>query len=395
MAMFMSVPGIMIRREAVRQIEDIPANLPARLGSRLRSALRSTWARKSRAPTEPSLHQLAHERVGQVLRGKYRLDSVLGVGGMATVYAATHRNRRRFAIKLLHTELSMAGLIRERFQREGYVTNSVDHPGVVAVLDDDVTEDGAVFLVMELLDGMSVEALWGKHSRVLSVQAALSIADQLLDVLTAAHANAILHRDLKPANLFVTRDGTLKVLDFGVARLRDAGADATQTGVALGTPAYMAPEQAFGRASELDAKADIWAVGATLFELISGQNVFEADGKQALMAALASRPARPLRSVAPQVPEVVAQVIDRALSVDKQARWPTAGAMRDALQSAHAAAFGAPVSGAPSPVLAELLATEARPARHALRSRGFPRVTWLLALLLLLALGVVWLLVRD
>lgn len=368
-------------------VEPQTSPVPVRLGSRLRRALRTTLRRKSGADTQPSLEESAHGRVGQVLRGKYRLDGVLGVGGMATVYAATHRNRRRFAIKLLHPEISISRDVRERFQREGYLTNSVAHPGAVAVLDDDVTDDGLAFLVMELLDGMSVEALWEKHGRSLSVQAALQIADQLLDVLAAAHANDILHRDLKPANLFVTRDGTLKVLDFGIARSTQAsGSHFTQTGAMLGTPAYMAPEQAFGRASELDPTADVWAVSATLFELLSGELVFGSDNKHELLAALVSRPARPLRSVAPAVPEAVAAVIDRALSVDKHARWQSAVAMREALRHAHAEVFGAPLTGGASQLLAELITSASLPAPEALRAQRFRRGAWLV-LLLILAIG--------
>jgi len=281
-------------------------------------------------------------------------------------------------------------VVRERFQREGYVTNSVNHPGAVAVFDDDVTEDGSAFLVMELLEGMSVEALWERQGRSLPVQTTLELADQLLDVLAAAHAHDILHRDLKPANLFVTREGTLKVLDFGIARLRDPSAGTvTMTGVALGTPAYMAPEQAFGRGSELDATADVWAVGATMFELLSGQLVFDTDNNQELLLALASSPARPLRSVAPEVPAPVAQLIDRALSVDKHARWPSAVAMRGALRQAHAEVFGTPLVGGPSRRLAELVASDSLPVHDVPRSQRFWRVVWLV-LALLLTISVAW-----
>src|ERR1700691_6659961 len=106
---------------------------------------------------------IAASRLGRVLRGKYRLDRVLGIGGMAVVYAATHRNKKKFAIKMLHPELSLRENIRTRFLREGYVANSVEHPGAVAVLDDDVAEDGSAFVVMELLDGSAVDTLWEKH----------------------------------------------------------------------------------------------------------------------------------------------------------------------------------------------------------------------------------------
>src|SRR5450631_3091958 len=134
---------------------------------------------------------------------------------MAVVYRATHRNRAEFAIKMLHGELSMREDIRARFLREGYAANSVKHPGAVRVVDDDVAEDGAAFLVMDLLEGATVEELWERADRHLPVPVAAAIVHQLLDVLTAAHEAGIVHRDIKPANLFVTTDGTVKVLDFG------------------------------------------------------------------------------------------------------------------------------------------------------------------------------------
>jgi serine/threonine-protein kinase len=160
---------------------------------------------------DDDVKRAADARLGRVLRGKYRLDRVLGIGGMATVYAATHRNKKRFAIKLLHPELSTRENIRTRFLREGYVANSVDHPGAVAVLDDDVAEDGSAFLVMELLEGSALDELADKHEgRKLPLALALSIGDALLDVLAAAHGKGIVHRDLKPANVFLTNDGRIE-----------------------------------------------------------------------------------------------------------------------------------------------------------------------------------------
>jgi serine/threonine-protein kinase len=339
-----------------------------------------------------ALAELAHARLGHVLLGKYRLDRVLGVGGMATVYAATHRNRRRFAIKMLHTGLSVSPTIRERFQREGYVTNSVNHAGAVAVLDDDVAEDGSAFLVMELLDGVSVDKLLTKHGPALPLTAALMIADQLLEVLTAAHENGIVHRDLKPGNLFVTRDGTLKVLDFGIARLHDESTGQhTLTGTTLGSPAYMAPEQVFARAGDVGATADLWAVGATFFELVSGQLIHHGADPQQLLAVLTTQPVRSLVSVAPTVPEAVTQVIDRALSLDKQARWPSAADMRTALRQAHVNAFGVELTSDPRAVLTELLVAEAPHTSALDRSRRVQRVGWPAAALLLLAIVVAWL----
>src|SRR5262249_15834748 len=152
-------------------------------------------------------------------------------------------------IKMLHRELSTDVDARARFVREGYTANQVAHPGAVSVLDDDVAEDGSVFLVMELLEGQSVAALAASRpNRRLGRGETLGIAEQLLDVLVAAHAKGIVHRDLKPDNLFLTKEGALKVLDFGIARVREAPgvAKMTKTGVTMGTPAFMPPEQALG-----------------------------------------------------------------------------------------------------------------------------------------------------
>src|ERR1700728_4658218 len=168
------------------------------------------------------LYARAQGRLGTVLGGKYRLDSVLGVGGMAVVFAATHRNQKRVAIKVLHPELSVHEELRTRFLREGYAANTVDHPGAVAVLDDDTAEDGTAFLVMERLEGDEGDRLWEARGRRIDAESVLAMASQLLDVLSAAHAKSIVHRDMKPATLYVTREGPLKVLDFGIARVRDA-----------------------------------------------------------------------------------------------------------------------------------------------------------------------------
>src|SRR6188768_4434624 len=161
----------------------------------------------------------AEKRVGQTVGGKWRLDRVIGVGGMAAVYEATHRNRLRVALKLLHPILSLDEGTRHRFLREGYVANTIRHEGAVQVLDDDLTEDGIAFLVMELLEGETVEDRMDRKGGVLDIAEALHITEDLLDVLCAAHDQGVIHRDVKPDNLFLTEDGRLKVLDFGIARL--------------------------------------------------------------------------------------------------------------------------------------------------------------------------------
>jgi len=308
---------------------------------------------------DDDLEQRAATRVGTTLRGKYRLDRVLGVGGMAAVYSATHRNGNEFAVKMLHPELSQRKDVRDRFLREGHAASAVKHPGAVTVLDDDVAEDGSAFLVMELLQGESVESLWDRRGQRLPVPLVLDIAIQLLDVLAAAHDRGVVHRDIKPANLFLTRQGQLKVLDFGIARLRDMTASqATQTGLMLGTPAFMAPEQAWAKSSEIDARTDIWAVGATVFSLTTGKLVHEAENAQQIMIRAATAPAPPLASALVDAPATLCQVIDRALRFDKAARWSSAADMRDALKSiAQSIPEGA--RGQPSGQAATLLPFEA------------------------------------
>ena len=181
----------------------------------------------------------ARARLGSVLKDKWHLDALLGVGGMAAVYAATHRNGKRVAVKVLHFELSADPIDRARFLREGYIANRIGHPAVPSVLDDDVAEDGSFFLVMDLLEGQSVLDRWSERNGPLPTTDVLIIADRVLDVLAAAHAQGIVHRDLKPENLFITRDGKVKVLDFGIARLRELNPSASISGSAtVGTPAW-------------------------------------------------------------------------------------------------------------------------------------------------------------
>lgn len=298
-----------------------------------------------RAMPEPIVEERARARVGQTLHGKYRLDRLLGVGGMASVYAATHRNKKRVAVKMLHAELSVHEGLRARFMREGYLANTVEHPGAVAVLDDDVAEDGAAYLVMELLEGGTLDDLSDRQGGRLPLRVVLAVAEQMLDVLAAADAKHIVHRDIKPSNVFVTKQGQVKVLDFGVARLRDAeGAHATHSGVALGTPAFMAPEQALGRSEEISGRTDVWAVGATMLSLLTGRSVHQASSAQEQMVLAATRPPPSLATFDPETPPSVVTLVDRALAFEQTARWQTAAEMRDAVRVAARALFPEPLA---------------------------------------------------
>jgi len=289
--------------------------------------------------------QRARARLGSFVRDKWRLDHLIGVGGMACVYAATHRNNKRAALKMLHPEYSDDATVRERFLREGYLANSVGHRGVVVVDDDDVTEDGAVFLVMELLDGETLAERVRRKGR-LPIEEVLAVADQVLDALAAAHAGGIVHRDLKPENLFLTRDGAVKLLDFGVGRLGEleAGVTNTLSGQTMGTPAFMAPEQARGRWGEVDARTDLWALGATLFTLLTGEYVHEADTVNETLALAAIKSARPIGLLRPDLPARAAALVDRALAYARSDRFPDARSMQAETRAIYAALSGQDVA---------------------------------------------------
>ena len=286
-------------------------------------------------PPDELLEQ-ARARVGRALCRKYRVDRLIGIGGMAAVFEGTHlRNANRVALKILHRDLATQKDMRARFLREGYAANSVGHPGAVRVLDDDTGDDGSIFLVMELLEGETLDARFEKSADKLGVSEVVSLAIAVLDVLVAAHGRGIVHRDIKPENLFLTREGEVKLLDFGIARLRTASPTVTGRGDSLGTPAFMSPEQALGRVAEVDAQSDVWAVGATAFLLLSGRYVHQSATSAEMLVRRGSVPAPHLASLAPHVPQAIAAVIDRGLAFDKANRWPSAKAMRDALAEAR------------------------------------------------------------
>jgi len=286
-------------------------------------------------------------RVGRTL-GKYTLVRVIGEGGMAVVYEAVHRNGNRVALKLLRPEASMGADVRARFLREGYAANKVGHAGAVRILDDD-ERDGLAFLVMELLEGVTLDTFArgapseneGRGARrAVPASLALAIGAHVLDILDAAHAAGVIHRDIKPENVFLERRGSVKLLDFGIARVVMPGeASSTATGRVLGTPAFASPEQAYGRRSEVDARTDVYAVGATLFTVLSGRFVHEAESPEEALILAATERAPELASVV-EVHPAVARVIDRALCRERDARWSSARAMADALRAAHEEAFG-------------------------------------------------------
>jgi len=293
---------------------------------------------------------VAAERIGTTLKGKWRLDALLGVGGMATVYAASHRNGQRAALKILHGDFARDRHVVDRFLKESYVSNKIGHPACVRVLDDDVTDDGEPYLIMELLEGRTVGQLWKQRGRRIPAPEALGIAERICDCLAACHAVGVIHRDLKPANVFVTNEGAVKVLDFGVAQFHDAGGERTVAGTALGTPSYMSPEQAMGLTKDLDGRTDLFSVGAMLHAMITGHRINQGRTEAEALVVASTTPVPSIARIAPDLPIEVIQLIDKSLQFDRRNRFADAHEMQLALADAIAALGGgraAPASRAP------------------------------------------------
>jgi serine/threonine-protein kinase len=309
-------------------------------------------------------------RRGEVL-GPYRIDDLLGAGGMASVHLATRSDGARCALKILHRDLARHADVRARFVREAYVANQIPHAGVVRVLGDGVDGAGCPFFVMEVLAGVTVEERRRVAGGALETAEAMRIARDVLDVLDAAHRVGVVHRDVKPENVFLMRDGTLKVLDFGIARLLD-GSGATKTGTLMGTPAFMPPEQAKGLVKEIGPRTDLWSVGAMLFTLATGEEVHAARTAQHQVMLAATKPARSLATVMPKAAPELVRIVDTALETEIDRRWPSAVAMRDALSALLAredlarAKTDRPPAAAPAPAPA----ATPRAAAHATKPFG-------------------------
>jgi serine/threonine-protein kinase len=284
----------------------------------------------------PDPRELAEKRVGQTLGGKWRVDRVIDMGGMAAVLAATDPKGAKVAIKILHPHVATNADVRYRFLREGYAANQVDHRGAVRITADGETDDGLVFLVMELLEGESFEAMLDRlpGGRVPLVDL-LAISYQTLDTLEAFHARGVIHRDIKPANLFITTSGVVKVLDFGFARLH--ASRITGAGIVLGTVTYMAPEQVSGDPADVDARTDLYEMGAVMFQALVGKPFIEGSSMIERVMNVKNKPAPKIATRMPELPESVASVVDRALAFEKKDRWESAGDMRDAIWRAHTA----------------------------------------------------------
>jgi eukaryotic-like serine/threonine-protein kinase len=285
--------------------------------------------------------ELAAQRIGTQI-GTWTVERVLGIGGMASVFFARRPDGCVAALKLLHPHLASMDEVRKRFLREGPIGSALAAVGPLCeglpqVLESGMTEDGTAYMAMEVLEGETIFDRMCRKGGRLSVDEVLRIAHKVLDVLVVAHAYGIVHRDLKPENLHLGRDGRLKVLDFGIARVTEALPEgtgelpektATKTGMALGSCEYMAPEQAMGKVQEVDGRTDLFGLGATMFRLLAGRYIHGDLTDASLLIAAATDQAPALATVAPDVPPLLCAVVDRALAFDKLQRYPDAATMR-------------------------------------------------------------------
>jgi len=306
-----------------------------------------------------------HPLIGQTLRGTYRILATLDQGGMGLVFEAEHtRLRRRVAVKVLARHLTTDTQALARFNREAEIISQLEHPHIVQILDFDTTDQGEPYIVMELLKGESLSERLERDG-CLPIEESARVAQQVASGLFAAHQASIVHRDLKPANIFLTQlpgqGRVVKLLDFGISKRVGVGRSLTGEFDVLGTPDYMAPEQALGRTANVDPRGDQYALAVIAFEMLSGQTPFSGDDLLEVLQKVVAASAPPIERFAPHVSPLVSAVLKRGLEKDPAARYPTvldfaaafAAACENSLPTPASEALGSartvPVSGPTSP----------------------------------------------
>lgn len=279
--------------------------------------------------------------IGRALNDTYLIEGLIGQGGVGCVYRARHTRIRTklFALKVLHPEHARDTEQLARFQQEAEAAASLSHPNVVGVFDIGRTEDGYSYLVCELLSGLDLDQYIERHGR-LDVITSLEVGLQICEALEAAHAQNIVHRDLKPQNVFllagpdgnVPRHPEVKLLDFGLSRFLDhSDTQLTKTGSLVGTPAFMAPEQAMGNRG--DHRVDVYGLGVILFTAVTGQAPFVADNLMAMLVSVMTEEAPRPRKIVPEIPESLELLIQRSMAKEPDHRYQTIGDARSALEA--------------------------------------------------------------
>jgi eukaryotic-like serine/threonine-protein kinase len=275
--------------------------------------------------------------IGITLDGRYRLDSLIGAGGMGDVYRATHIHLdTQFAVKLLKPELVANQTAIKRFRLEAKAAGRIHHPNAIRVTDFGVTPERIVYLVMEIVEGRSLRDLMNLEGP-LPYRRTFNIVRQVCGAVEAAHRGGIIHRDLKPDNINIEKVSSfdrVKVLDFGIAKLKEANPDAylTQAGTLIGTPQYMSPEQCQGK--HLDPRSDIYSIGIILYEMLTGQVPFDGDAPLQVVIKQLHESPTPIQDISRNVPASLAQVVMRCLEKDPERRPSSAAILSDELKRA-------------------------------------------------------------
>jgi serine/threonine protein kinase len=287
-------------------------------------------------PRECAIPRDLLQMVRDALGDRYEVEREVARGGAARVFAAKDREGRSIALKILHPEL-LASLTAQRFLREIALLAQLDHPHIARLLDYGES-DWLLYYTMGFFEGPTLRKRLDAVRR-LPLREALSVADQMLDALGYAHAHGIVHRDVKPENIVLSPDAGVVLVDFGIARAiaESEGERVTRSGFTVGTSTYMSPEQAAGSRA-LDQRSDIYSFGCLLFECLTGEPPFR-HAMDAMVLAMHQRGTTPNpRDLLPSLPRSIAKVVVKSMDKNPSSRWPTAAAMREALQEAGAGA---------------------------------------------------------